>query len=376
MKTLAKILCVDDEQNVINGLKRTLFDEFEVVTALGGAEGLAAMDQHTFSVIISDMRMPEMNGAQFLLAAREKSADATRILLTGQSDMESAISAINDGHIFRFLLKPCPEDKLKQNIFDAVRQYNLITSEKELLENTLKGSINVLTEVLSIAAPSAFSRASHIKDYVSHMAKLSNKKNVWEYEIAAMLSQLGSIVLPPDILKKAFGVIPLDEDEEAMLGSIPEVGAKLVASIPRLENVAAMIAAQNKNNAEEESSEEILFGVRMLRIAKTVDKIIIRENISLKKALQTLPEIYSSKEEIKLIEHLASLQTKESGRVLREITVADLKPGMILDEDVLTKSGSIVLSKDQELNIPLINRLQNFAKRADVKEPIRALVHL
>ena len=113
MKNKPSILCVDDEVNILEGLQDNLRRKFKVHTASSGTEGLAVLkSEGPFPVVISDMRMPEMNGAEFLSQVRNLYPDSMRILLTGQSDIESAISAVNEGQIFRFLTKPCETDNL------------------------------------------------------------------------------------------------------------------------------------------------------------------------------------------------------------------------------------------------------------------------
>ena len=108
-----RVLCVDDEPNVLRGVERHLMDDYELHTATSGAEGLAILSSAgPFAVIISDMRMPGMDGAAFLEKSRSVDPGAVRILLTGQTDLASAAAAINEGQIFRFLLKPCQAEKL------------------------------------------------------------------------------------------------------------------------------------------------------------------------------------------------------------------------------------------------------------------------
>jgi DNA-binding NtrC family response regulator len=154
-----KILFVDDEPAVLDGYKRMLRREFEVDTAVCGQQGLAEISNHgPYAVVISDMRMPEMNGAQFLSQVRQTAPDTVRMLLTGYSDMDAAMSAVNEGNIFRFLTKPCEKDLLGKAITAGLMQYRLVTAEKDLLENTLMGSIKVLTDVLSAVSPEAFGR--------------------------------------------------------------------------------------------------------------------------------------------------------------------------------------------------------------------------
>src|SRR5450432_1039892 len=167
----AKILFVDDEAAVLAGYDRTLHREFEVDTATGGELGLKAINSSgPYAVVISDMRMPGMSGAQFLAKARQSSPDTVRMLLTGYTDLGAAMEAVNEGNIFRFLTKPCGKEILVPAINAGVEQNDLIRSEKELLEQTLLGSIKVLTEVLGAASPEAFGRSLRIAQFVRHIA--------------------------------------------------------------------------------------------------------------------------------------------------------------------------------------------------------------
>lgn len=143
-----RILCVDDEKNVLEGLTRTLRSLYNVETAVGGPQGIDAMKTRgEFAIVISDLRMPQMTGVQFLKEARSIAPSTVRVLLTGQGDMEAAIGAVNDGNIFRFLTKPCPTDVLVNALAASTEQYRLVTSERVLLEQTLRGSIEALTEI-------------------------------------------------------------------------------------------------------------------------------------------------------------------------------------------------------------------------------------
>src|SRR5690349_20120797 len=158
------LLCVDDEPLVLEGLTLHLRRAFTVTTATSGAAGLEILkDKGPFAVVMSDMRMPGMNGAEFLSKVREQWPDTVRVLLTGQSDLQSAVAAVNDGQIFRFLTKPCPPELLLGALGAASRQHDLLIGERVLLEQTLHGSIKMLTDVLSLANPVAFGRANRAK---------------------------------------------------------------------------------------------------------------------------------------------------------------------------------------------------------------------
>jgi FixJ family two-component response regulator len=129
-----KILFVDDEASALDGYRRILWQEFSICTSLGGEEALAAIRFNgPFAVIISDMRMPGMNGSEFLAQARTKAPDSVRMLLTGQADLNSAIDAVNRGNIFRFLTKPCEKQVLVEAIRSGLERYHAVLAEKELV---------------------------------------------------------------------------------------------------------------------------------------------------------------------------------------------------------------------------------------------------
>ena len=174
---LERILLVDDEPLVLEGLARQLGWEFDVSTAQSGARALELVQSEgPFAVVISDMRMPNMDGAEFLERARALDPDMVRVLLTGQSDLLQAIRAVNHGQLFRFLSKPCPPDVLVPTIQDAVRQHRLLTAERELLEKTLRGSVQTLLDTLALAQPDTFGRARRVEQYVVEV--LEDRKSV------------------------------------------------------------------------------------------------------------------------------------------------------------------------------------------------------
>jgi FixJ family two-component response regulator len=128
-----KILFVDDEPAVLDGYRRMLHREFEVDTAVGGERGLMLIhDSGPYGIVISDMRMPGMDGAEFLSQVRQKSPETMRMLLTGYTDINAAIKAVNEGNIFRFLTKPCSKETLVEAIHIGMDQYRSITTEKQL----------------------------------------------------------------------------------------------------------------------------------------------------------------------------------------------------------------------------------------------------
>jgi len=240
-----RILFVDDEPNVLEGIKRLLRKQCSLQVAASGADGLRLLSEEgPFALVVSDMRMPVMNGAQFLAKVREQSPDTVRMILSGQADLQATIAAVNDGHIYRFLSKPCPSDVLLAAVQDGLTQYRLITGEKILLEQTLNGSVQMLIEILGMVRPAASSRSSRLRRYVMELAVSLGLPERWQWGLAALVSQIGCVALPKEILSKVEAGQTLTEEETRLYESHPEVAGKLLAAIPRLEDVAAIVSAQ------------------------------------------------------------------------------------------------------------------------------------
>jgi len=271
-----KILFVDDEPVVLAGYKRTLSKEFQMDTAVGGQEGLTAVaSSGPYAVVVSDMRMPSMDGVQFLSRISKASPNTVRVMLTGCTDLQSAIEAVNEGHIFRFLTKPCETDVLKKTLTACLVQYRLVTAEKELLEHTLTGIIKLLTDMLSLANPAAFSRTVRIRRYVQHVVAKLGLDAPWQYEIAAMLSQLGCIALPPEIIEAAYCGRKLSPEQQTMFDMHPSVARNLLSNIPRLDGVAWMVGQQRFGAAVPNTGvpPTLRIGGQILRLAIAFDDL-------------------------------------------------------------------------------------------------------
>jgi DNA-binding NtrC family response regulator len=129
-----KILFVDDEPNVLSALKRELRKQFEIETAENGEAGLRTIAAFgPYAVVVSDYNMPGMNGTRFLSNVKKIAPNTVRIMLTGFASLDTAIRAVNEGNIFRLLIKPCPPELLSRALSAAIDQYRLIMTEKQLL---------------------------------------------------------------------------------------------------------------------------------------------------------------------------------------------------------------------------------------------------
>lgn len=372
-----KILCVDDELNILLALQRQLRKQFHLESALGAEKALATISRDgPFAAIVSDLQMPGMNGLEFLARVKEISPDSVRIMLTGQADLATAIAAVNQGNIFRFLTKPCSAEELAHTLTAAVEQYRLITAERHLLEDTLSGSVKVLTEILSLVHPAAFSRATRIRRYVRHMAQELKLANAWQFDVAAMLSQIGCITMPPDTLDRIYTGEELSDEERKMFEAHPAAGRDLVVNIPRLEAVGQMIAGQNRTHAQQSAeahaSEAVTLGQGMLRAAIDFDRLIARGRL----ADDALAQMRQRKEDYhpRCLEALGKFVAPEAGMEVQILKSGELRPAMVVDQDVRTKDGLLLLAKGQEVTPSVLSRLRAFARRVGIAEPVRVLV--
>lgn len=374
-----RVLFVDDDTNLLNGFRRQLRGRVDLNTAEDGHRGLAILKENgPYAVIISDLRMPGMDGIEFLSAAKVVAPDSIRFLLTGNADLEVAIEAVNRGNIFRLLLKPCPTDNLVDAIQAGIQQYRLVTAERVLLEKTLSGSIRVLTETLGLINPPAFSSAARLKRYVGHMARNLELSDVWEFELAAMLSQIGCITLHPDLISKAYGGGTLTKDEIKKFSKHPQIGGDLLVNIPRLELISAMIRAQRDSSIKKTSSADLLkegrkaLGGHLIKVALHFDMLRARR-IPSKVALARL--LRHGQEYVpEVVDALKGIDSETSPPEMKEVSLEELNAQMTINKDILTNDGLVLASRGQEVTLPLLERLRSFAETSGVNEPIQVIV--
>ena len=367
-----RILCVDDEPQVLEGLCLHLRRRYDVVTATSGAKALELLQgDPAIAVVMSDMRMPGMDGAAFLHRAFELAPDATRLLLTGEADLNSAIAAVNEGRIFRFLSKPCPPPALLAAIATAAEQHRLVTSERVLLQQTLHGSIKALTGVLALTNPASFGRATRLKELVSELAGKLGLREPWQLEVAAMLSQLGFITLPPETAEKVFYGHDLTEPEQKMVEKTSAITEELLANIPRLEGVREILATYGKPFRKPAAAPvELERSAQVLCVAIDFD-LLETQGSSAAFAVETLrgrvdrydPEVIAA---------LAALRGAGVAREVRELPLSAIQVGMVFAEDVKMASGMLLVARGYEVTAGFLARARNFSK-GTVKEPLRVI---
>ncbi|MCU7495718.1 MAG: response regulator [Ignavibacteria bacterium] len=376
-----KILFVDDEKNVLSGYERNLRLRFEVVCSQSALEAVeiirkAEENKDPFAVVISDYRMPEMDGNKFLSLSRQIAPNSVRVMLTGYAEVHLAIEAVNEGNVFRFLTKPCSNEKLLLTLKAAAEQYRLIVAEKELLDKTLKGSIKVLVDILSIANPVAFSRAGNILKIAKRLSGNLDPDLKWQVEIAALLSQIGCIAVPEEILHKKRDGQTLSLKEKELFLSHPQVGKSLIKNIPRLEDIAESISFQFKKftaidfKGDGRHEERVAIIARILKHANDLNTLI-EANRSEAQVLAEFQTKYDSEFETDLEIEKTDF---EKNYAPKNLLLKQLLPGMILRHDIIDKNGLALVAQGQELSEAMILKLMSFAQLNRIIEPIPVYV--
>ncbi|MEA2290414.1 MAG: hypothetical protein QOD55_2411 [Solirubrobacteraceae bacterium] len=236
-----RVMCVDDDPQMLESLRDMLRRHFDVVLSTNGFEALRLLTEEPFDVVLSDMQMPMINGARFLTLAREHAPDTVRLLLTGQSSLDAAIAAVNEGEIFRFLIKPCPSGDLVEALTAAVDRYVVLRRDRELHEASLEGTVRALVEIAESIDPASRRRGDAVRRLAMELAGRVDVPRVWELQRASELTQLGVVGLPPDLRSDLAAGRPLVGREAAQLERLPELAARYVRPIASLSAVAAVL---------------------------------------------------------------------------------------------------------------------------------------
>ncbi len=376
-----RVLFIDDEPNVLSAFQRTLRSEFEVVTAGSGDQGIAACALETFPVVVCDMRMAGMDGVETLKRIASASPTTTRVMLTGNADRETAARAINEGHIFRFLTKPCPDTVLREVIRSGIRQHQLVTAEKELLEKTLAGSVRVLTDVLGVSLPETYGRVQRVRQWASILSKDVGFSNGWEIGLAASLFALGLIGVPEDVAAKVERRKELSKGEKEMIEQAPETAFRLISHIPRLKNVAQIVLNQDRGYdgsgfpKDGPIGDDIPEGARVLKILKDLaaagdadvpDAAMIR-------VLRGQAALYDP-QLLQAVQRLwghGGASAAPAQRVQSEVSIDGLLPGDKLLSDITQVGGKLLLSAGLNITMVQIERLKALRKLEKIVEPIR-----
>ena len=399
------VLCVDDEKSILSSLKRVLRRySYKVHLANSGAEGLEVLAKEHIDLVISDMRMPVMTGAVFLAEVAKKWPDTVRLLLTGYSDLESTITAVNDGEIYRYISKPWDEEDLVQTIGQAL-EIKRLTKEKlqlsasleeknkeleelnskleetvenrtEKIQKTYNQIISVFTQLVELregkVAAGHSKRVSDLSRATAKVMKMPKKQEV-DLFMAALLHDIGKVGLEDKILCEPFNQLSPAEKEQYKLHS--RRGMSLLKDLPLMEDAAEIILHHHESYDGSGfpsglSGDEIPASSQILSICNDYDNLICGRktgnklnwdesiNIIKERAGQRYdPDVVNA-----FLEVISQNKVFAEGYTLKEYIIksANLEQGMVLSNDIVTQNGMILLSKELTLDEKTIGKILDY----------------
>ena len=440
-----KIMFVDDEQNILNAIKRLMRKEgYEVFTTIEPSEALGWAQEHTFALIVSDQRMPIMEGTELLSLIREVAPETVRVILTGYADIEAAIKAINNGAVYRFLTKPWEDQDLKVAIRQAVDQYMLVSENKRLSEeneaqndelkrlnvelkdlnqglerrvqertstigklnkNLEKSFLGAVTVMAKLAEDHSSSIGSHSKRVASVCREVGKRMGFKGQEllhlvVAATLHDIGKVAVPQEILAKNSDVLKMHEKE--VLRNHVTTGEALIKLMPNMRPVAEMVRHHHeffngKGYPDGLKGEEIPLGSRIIAIADAYDHAlyanpfegsprqravkIVQAGCPVMYDADIVTELHGYVQEVVQREDAAAEEGGEGGRhkgdtlqenIELEVRAEDLRPGMVIAQDLRTARGIMLLPKGTSIRSMHLDRIRHYQ---DV-DPIVETVHV
>lgn len=417
-KAPATLLFVDDEANILSALKRLFRPHgYRIFTAEGGAAGLEIMAQEAVDLVISDMRMPEMNGAQFLEKVRERWPDSVRILLTGYAEIGATIDAINKGQIYRYISKPWEDGDIVLTVRQALERKQLEreklrletlaqkqNEELKLLNATLEDRVRARTEEVNqtmgfleiaheklkksfITSIRVFANliemregglAGHSRRVADLARTIAGRLGVSEVDtqdifLAALLHDVGKIGLPDRLIEKSFS--SLTSDERAEVIKHPIKGQAALMALEQLQGAAKLIRSHHERfdglgYPDKLAGLNIPLGARILALANDYDAVqlgtILNKHLTVAEATHFITEGRGNRYDPAVVDaFLGKAQVADEAVALEsgvQINSAQLTPGMVLSKDLIGRSGNLLLSKDYVLDALLINQIQNFER--------------
>ncbi|MEM8783358.1 MAG: response regulator [Planctomycetota bacterium] len=379
-----RVLLVDDDANLLAGLRRKLRKDFALTTAEGPEAALEILANddtkaRPFAVVVADMQMPGMTGVELLERIAPDHPDTVRVMLTGNADQGTAAAAVNRGSVFRFLTKPCDTATLIATLETAITQHRLITAEKQLLQQTLRGSVKLLVDLLAVVDPEAHARAMSLKSRMGKLAGPLNMPRPWEAEIAALVSPLGFMAIPEALREKLDRPSRMSPGDKQQVAAARAQVAALVANIPRLEGVAEILEYQAARYDGDESTgptrrrDTLPLASRVLHALHDVAELE-QSGLSVPAAVDFLVKL-PGKHDPAVLKAIERHVTPSGQRVPTAVPIGQLIIGQELADDVVTHDGRLLMRKDAELTEAGKTALLNFLKAGQIGEAVMVYVN-
>lgn len=382
-----KVLLVEDDYQ-LRVLEKRLLQNLghEAILCEDAETALEQLKQEMPPFILLDMVLPGMSGLEFARSVRNLPDGDTPYILAATSWPEDQLKNILEAGANDYIQKPIDlnlfsvrvkiAEQVISNIQDRYRMQQQMKEmvTRDVLQHTLNGFIRVITNVLSQTAPLAFGRSERVARMVSEFAVLVNLEKDWELSAAAMLCQIGCVAIPQEILSKALTDELLSEKEYEMFSTQARNGADILSQVPRMERIARIIAYQDKHYdgsglpADPVKGDDIPAASRILKIALDMDALT-QKNMSRADALHEMTA-RSGWYDPKLLEIFSHSDGRPHRSMALRVWIDQLQDGMILAENVVSKSNALLVMKGHEITPLIRKQLGNFSKNYHIQQPI------
>ena len=419
------LLLVDDEPNILSSLRRLFRPRgYKVFTAESGAAGLAILEKEEIDLVISDMRMPEMDGAQFLEKVRERWPETIRLLLTGYSDITSILAAINRGEIYRYITKPWDDNDIQLVVRHALERRTLerekvaleeltrsqnaelkalnasleakveartaqlrashdaTVAANQKLKNSFITTIKILSSMIEMRGGNLSGHSRRVADLARRIAlKLGmDAKEAQEVFIAALLHDIGKIGFPDELL--TMPVNKMVGDHLGIYRKHPIRASELLMPLDDLRGVAAILRSQMERFdgagfPDGTSGLMIPLGARILALASDFDNLqigaLVQKRLSADDARKLIYDSASKRYDPSVVAAFRALTEGDVPEPIADVAIlsGNLVPGMVLSRDLVSREGLMLLSADHVLDARLIAQVQDFENKSDVRLTIR-----
>lgn len=372
-----RVLLVDDDQSLLSSISRNLCLDYDIATAASGAEALEVIQSSgPFGVVLTDMRMPGLSGLQLIIEARKLAPLTSYIMLTGNQDLGTAVHAVNEGHVFRFLSKPCDLATIRSAIEGGLRQHTLELSEKDLLNKTCAGAVSMLTDVLEATKPEICSRLGSLSQVVDQLLTNSRIPKRWDYALASRLALVGFACLDEQSAKSYEQASPHTEEWRFAVERAVGIGGRMVRRIPRLECVGEIIESCHDVTGcycytnPKSNAAIVRNGSTVIALAMAWDSLR-RQGLKQRDAIFELQELFTelAADYVEAFEKFPVSQAVEE-QVGVKVALADLTPGMVLQADAQGRDGSVLLRAGSRLSEAHIEKLRHGTEHVGGTRPI------
>lgn len=409
----AAVLIVDDEELILLTVQKLLeMAGYRASTAHNAEEAMVHLGREKFALVLTDQRMPGQSGLEFLAQVKQTQPDATRVLMTGGLDLATVIDAINQGEIYRFIVKPWMKEELLATVKNAVQRYELIAQNTRLhqatqamnrelaalndslaekvvreaeqnrqladmnkaLEQNLQRSVELCLKTMETFYPSLGVQAKRVHELCHSLAEglqmPANQRQV--LEISALLHDVGLVGVPRRLIR-LWQTNPevLNTAERALVEQHPVMGQQLASFIHNLSDVGGIIRAHHERfdgtgYPDRCAGENIPWLARVLSVAVSYTENDQQNRDALEIVRRGSGKVFDPEAVRVFIRHLRPTKQRNE----REIPMADLQAGMVLARGIYTANGLLLIPEGQVLNEPYIDKLRNHNRVNPIKQTL------